>query len=87
MILFNVSVCAHVCMCTRVGTRGGQKRAWESLELELQEVMSYTTWILGTEFWFLARVASALTSELSTLLRCLMTAYLINGCSLGGLPT
>lgn len=74
-------------MCTHVGTRGSQKKALESLELELQEVVSYTTWVLGTEFWFAARVASALTSELSTLLRCLMTAYLINECSLGGLPT
>ena len=36
-------------MCMNVGTQGVQKRALDSLELELQEVVSYLTWVLVME--------------------------------------
>lgn len=39
-------VCAHEC-----STPQGQKRALESLELELQMVVIYPKWVLGLEFW------------------------------------
>lgn len=42
------------------GTRGDQKRALDSRELELQAVVSNQTWVLGTEAGFSAITANAL---------------------------
>lgn len=42
---YNLSLCVYVCVCMcmqmGVGALGGQKRAFYSLELELQAVVSY----------------------------------------------
>lgn len=40
---------------------GVQKRALNLLDLELEVVVSYLTWVLGTEFGSSARVADTLT--------------------------
>ena len=46
----------RVCLCyvngMCEGTYGGQKRALEPLELELQVVVSYLTWVLGWNLVF-----------------------------------
>lgn len=44
-------------MC--VGACRGQIRVVDSLELELQEVMSCMLWVLGTEFWSSGRTVSS----------------------------
>lgn len=36
----------------------GRQKVWESLELELQVVMSHLMWVLGTELWPSKRAAS-----------------------------
>lgn len=48
------------------GGHGGQKKALNLLELELQVVMSCLTWELGTKLWSSATSVSALTKAIST---------------------
>lgn len=43
-----VCLCAHV----HVGAHGGQKRALDPLELQLQADKSFLTWVLETKFGF-----------------------------------
>ena len=50
------SVCGYVQVCECLGACGSQKRA-SDLELELEPVVSYLTWVLGTEHWSSTGVA------------------------------
>lgn len=51
------------------GAQRGQKRVLGSLDLNLQEVISHLTWVLGTEFGPLQKLyAMLLLSHLSALL-------------------
>lgn len=46
LILFFICVCQT---CT--GAQGGRKRMSDPPELELQKVVRYLSWVLGTELW------------------------------------
>ncbi|KAL6040028.1 hypothetical protein STEG23_015594 [Scotinomys teguina] len=50
--------CTHVCMHMHTDACGIQNKELHPLELELQAVMSYPTWILGTEFSSSGRAAN-----------------------------
>jgi len=51
-------VCEHACRC-----HGGQKRASDPLELELQAVVNCPIWVLGATLEASARGASTLTGR------------------------
>lgn len=46
MFVFLWGECVHV----HLGAHGGQKRVSDSLELELQAILSHLTWVLGIKF-------------------------------------
>lgn len=50
-----------MCVCTCVGTRGGQKMILDPLELELKSLVSSLVWVLGTKLQFSGGAASTLT--------------------------
>jgi hypothetical protein len=52
---FTCTCALCVCVCVCVCTIGIQKRVLDSLEVELQEVMSCRVWVLETELRFSAR--------------------------------
>lgn len=52
-------MCLSVGMCKQ-GTVPTEVGVWDSLELELQVVLSYLTWVLGTELGSPGRTVSAL---------------------------
>lgn len=54
----SVSVGGHVHLCA--GTHRGQERVEDTLEQELQAVLSHPTWVLETERRFSGRAASVL---------------------------
>lgn len=61
IFIITLYICVHACQYVyhvHLGAHEGQKRAWESLELELQEVVNHPVWILGIESQSSARVAS-----------------------------
>ena len=43
-----IYVCMYVCVCMYVGNHGVRKRAMDTLQLELQTVVSCLRWVLGT---------------------------------------
>lgn len=45
-------------MCMSAVAHGGQKRAVDPFELELQVVISQLTWVLRTGLWYSERTAS-----------------------------
>lgn len=53
-------MCAH---CVYAGTRRGQRRVSDLLELELQAVLSCMVWVLTISFRFSGGVVSALNSK------------------------
>lgn len=53
-----MSVSGYVHMCA--GACGGQKRAIDLQELELQVFKNHPMWVLGTELWSPARAAPTL---------------------------
>lgn len=55
-----VCVCVRVCLYMHVGALEGQKRAFDSLELELYADVSRRLWTLGSVSRFSVRTASAL---------------------------
>ena len=55
-----VSVYEFVCMHMYVVVYGGQKKVLESLELELQVIVSHLMWVLGTKFQSSGRGVSTL---------------------------
>lgn len=78
-----VCVFLSVCLCTRCmpSVSGGQKKALDALELELQASMSCLMWVLGTKLKSPAKAASAFKVEPSlqpsvrfTVTSCLCTA-------------
>lgn len=58
-----VCVCAYSCAYTSSGAFGRQKKASDSLELELQEVVSHQTRVLETELGPLEKWPVLLTTE------------------------
>ena len=54
------------------GTWGLQKRIWDSLELEIQVVVSHQPWVLGTQVRF-----STNADRLLTVKPCLQTIYFL----------
>jgi len=64
VIVYVVYVCVCLCMCVGgmfvCDAHGGQKRASDSLGLELRASVSYPAWALGTELRCCRRAASIL---------------------------
>lgn len=61
MIIILIYDCVYVCLCyPHVGTLRGQKRVCDALELELQAVVSYPVWVLGTKLESSGRALRAL---------------------------
>lgn len=58
--------CLHICLCTMCmpGACRGQKEVSDSVELELQPVISL--WVLVKEPWFSERTFSAIKAEPSS---------------------
>lgn len=54
-----VSVLGHVRMCA--GVCRGQKRVWDCMEFESEGFVSHLIWVLGPEFWSIARAAIPLS--------------------------
>lgn len=49
-----------MCLCVCAGTHGSQKRISEPLKLELQVIVNYLMWVLGTKLISSARAPSTL---------------------------
>lgn len=58
-----VSIYDYIHACA--DAHGSQKKALGSLELELQEVMKYSTWVLGSELRSFVRANPTLTNTLN----------------------
>lgn len=56
----------------------GQKRALDSVELELQTIMSYPTQMIGTEPWSSVSVTLAAEPSLQLCSHCLAISKLLN---------
>lgn len=52
-----------VCAWAGAGGQGDQKKAWDSLELELKTVVSHLIWVLGTKFRLTESTIYALNSD------------------------
>ena len=57
-----MSVCLRACICAMPGACGGQRRASEPLEVELQ-MLCTAAWALGTDTGSLASALLLLTTE------------------------
>ena len=63
--IFNyVSACVSMCRSVHMDA-GGQNRASNPTELDLQEVGSFLTWLLGTKLRSSVKASSAINSEVS----------------------
>lgn len=64
----HLCTCMGTCMCTSVGTWGGQRRVSESLKTELLLlIVSCPTWVLGTTLQSSARAVCTLSFRVSVL--------------------
>jgi len=72
-------LCMSLCDYTHVsaGTHRGQKRASDPLALEIQVVVSFLTWGLGTKLRFSARLVCTLNCWVHSLV---LLATLLNCC-------
>lgn len=59
-LFYFISVSVHTCAYVCAGAHRGQKRASNLLEVELQEVESRPSWVLGTKLESSARSAGTL---------------------------
>ena len=44
-----VSVCGSLCLCIYANTHENKEKAWDSMNMELQVVVSYWSSVLGTK--------------------------------------
>lgn len=58
IIIFVCAVCSHVCMFKCMMHLCNQKRLLEPQELELQAVVNFPAWVVGTKFGFSGRARS-----------------------------
>lgn len=55
--LFKIFFIMHLCVCRH--SHKSQKKGSGSLELSLQDIVSFPVWVLGTEHWSLERFQKA----------------------------